>query len=154
MTTEILFEQFPEATAEDRYRMISQFLREHQLATLEFTKKNGEKRVMTVTLDSNLLPQKEKEEFHQTRVINYETFSIWSTEDFAWRSFKTMNAISIKPYEEPKRWTVTVEEADDGSGDLVLPLPQDLLELQGWKENDTLIWKDLGNGAWQLSKKD
>ena len=50
------------------------------------------------------------------------------------------------------KWTVTVEEAEDGSGDLVLPLPQDMLDLQGWKEGDTLIWKDEGNGAWSLSK--
>jgi hypothetical protein len=49
-------------------------------------------------------------------------------------------------------WTVRVEEADDGSGDLVLPLPQDLLDLQGWKEGDTLEWTDMGNSAWSLTK--
>ena len=49
-------------------------------------------------------------------------------------------------------WTVTVEEADDGSGDLVLPLPQDFLDQQGWKEGDTLDWKDNNNGSWSLSK--
>ena len=54
---------------------------------------------------------------------------------------------------EPKTsWTVTVEEADDGSGDLVLPLPQDFLDQQGWKEGDTLDWKDNNNGSWSLSK--
>ena len=49
-------------------------------------------------------------------------------------------------------WTVTVEEADDGSGDLVMPLPQDFLDQQGWKEGDTLDWKDNGDGSWSLSK--
>lgn len=49
-------------------------------------------------------------------------------------------------------WTVTVEEADDGSGDLVLPLPQEMLDLQGWVEGDTLDWKDNGDGSWTLSK--
>jgi len=49
-------------------------------------------------------------------------------------------------------WTVTVEEAEDGSGDLVLPLPQDMLDLQGWKEGDTLEWTDAGDGAWSLTK--
>ena len=54
---------------------------------------------------------------------------------------------------EPKTsWTVTVEEADDGSGDLVMPLPQDFLDQQGWKEGDTLDWKDNGDGSWSLSK--
>ena len=49
-------------------------------------------------------------------------------------------------------WTVTVEEAEDGSGDLVLPLPQELLDLQGWKEGDELEWNDEGNGAWSITK--
>jgi hypothetical protein len=51
-----------------------------------------------------------------------------------------------------KNWTITVEEADDGSGDLVLPLPQELLDLQGWKEGDTLEWTDLGDGSWTMKK--
>jgi bifunctional DNA-binding transcriptional regulator/antitoxin component of YhaV-PrlF toxin-antitoxin module len=49
-------------------------------------------------------------------------------------------------------WTVTVEEADDGSGDLVLPLPQELLDLQGWKEGDTLEWEKDTDGYWIISK--
>jgi hypothetical protein len=54
---------------------------------------------------------------------------------------------------EPKTsWTVTVEEADDGSGDLVMPLPQDFLDQQGWVEGDVLDWKDNNNGSWTLSK--
>jgi hypothetical protein len=50
------------------------------------------------------------------------------------------------------KWTVTVEEADDGSGDIVLPFPQDFLDQQGWKNGDVLDWKDLGNGTWSLTK--
>ena len=54
---------------------------------------------------------------------------------------------------EPKTsWTVTLEEADDGSGDLVMPLPQDFLDQQGWREGDTLDWKESDNGSWTLSK--
>jgi hypothetical protein len=52
-----------------------------------------------------------------------------------------------------KKWTVTVEEADDGSGDLVIPLPQDFLDLQGWVEGDTLTWIDNHDGTWTLEKK-
>jgi len=51
------------------------------------------------------------------------------------------------------KWTITLEEADDGSGDLVMPLPQDLLVGAGWQEGDTLNWTDLGNGAWSLTKQ-
>jgi hypothetical protein len=54
---------------------------------------------------------------------------------------------------EPKTsWTVTLEEADDGSGDIVLPFPQDFLDLQGWKEGDMLDWKENEDGSWTLSK--
>ena len=50
------------------------------------------------------------------------------------------------------QWTITVEEADDGSGDLILPFPQDFLESAGWKEGDTLDWNDNGDGSWSLTK--
>jgi len=51
------------------------------------------------------------------------------------------------------KWTITLEEADDGSGDLIMPLPQDLLDGAGWQEGDTLKWTDLGNGSWSLTKQ-
>ena len=50
------------------------------------------------------------------------------------------------------QWTVTIEEADDSSGDLVLPFPQDLLDLQGWVEGDTLEWIDNKDGSWSIQK--
>jgi hypothetical protein len=50
-----------------------------------------------------------------------------------------------------KKWSVTVEE-DPNTGDLILPLPADLLELQGWKEGDTLDWIDNNDGSWCLQK--
>ena len=49
-------------------------------------------------------------------------------------------------------WVITLEEADDGSGDLVMPLPQDLLDGAGWKEGDVLTWTDNKDGTWSLSK--
>jgi bifunctional DNA-binding transcriptional regulator/antitoxin component of YhaV-PrlF toxin-antitoxin module len=49
-------------------------------------------------------------------------------------------------------WTITIEEADDGSGDLVLPFPDDLLKAAGWKEGDTLEWIDNNNGTYYLQK--
>jgi hypothetical protein len=49
-------------------------------------------------------------------------------------------------------WTVTLKE-DPENGDLIMPIPQDLLDMQNWKEGDTLEWLDQGNGSWQLQKK-
>lgn len=55
---------------------------------------------------------------------------------------------------ENKSWIITVEKADDGSGDLVLPLTDEIMESAGWKTGDTLIWTDLKNGSWSLKKKE
>jgi len=49
------------------------------------------------------------------------------------------------------QWNVTIEE-DPETGELVLPLPADMLVLQGWKEGDTLEWQDNKDGTWSLIK--
>jgi glycine betaine/choline ABC-type transport system substrate-binding protein len=49
-------------------------------------------------------------------------------------------------------WTLTVEE-DPATRDAILQFPPDLLEQTGWKEGDTLEWKDRGDGSWSLEKK-
>ena len=48
-------------------------------------------------------------------------------------------------------WQVTLEPIPD-SEDLILPLPQDLLDLKGWKEGDTLEWIDNKDGTWTIQK--
>lgn len=53
---------------------------------------------------------------------------------------------------DTKRWEITVQE-DPETGELILPLPKDLLDLQGWQEGDELEWTDNGDGSWSLSKK-
>jgi len=55
---------------------------------------------------------------------------------------------------ENKSWIITLEEADDGSGDLVLPFTDEILESAGWKNGDVLEWIDNKNGSWTLRKKD
>jgi bifunctional DNA-binding transcriptional regulator/antitoxin component of YhaV-PrlF toxin-antitoxin module len=49
-------------------------------------------------------------------------------------------------------WTLTVEE-DPDTGDGILTFPEDFLEQSGWKEGDTIVWKDNGNGSFSLTKK-
>lgn len=49
-----------------------------------------------------------------------------------------------------KHWTVAVEQDGD---DLILPLPQAMLDLVGWKPGDDLEWLDQGDGSWVLKKK-
>lgn len=50
-----------------------------------------------------------------------------------------------------KQWSVTVEE-DPETGDLILPLPEDILSLQGWVEGDVLEWVDNKDGTWSIQK--
>jgi len=52
------------------------------------------------------------------------------------------------------KWTVTVEQNPDNPDEVILPLPQDLLDLQGWQEGDTLEWVDNQDGSWSLQKVD
>ena len=53
---------------------------------------------------------------------------------------------------KPTHWTITLEEADDGSGDLVLPLTDEIMESVGWKTGDTLEWIDNKDGTWSIKK--
>ena len=52
-----------------------------------------------------------------------------------------------------KSWLLEIEE-DPDTGDALLTFPEDLLEAAGWQEGDVLVWQDLGNGAWGLTKKE
>ena len=45
-------------------------------------------------------------------------------------------------------------EEDSETGDLILPLPEKLLEETGWKTGDTLDWKDNGDGTFSMTKKE
>ena len=40
----------------------------------------------------------------------------------------------------------------DSDGELVLILPENLLDEVEWYAGDKLIWKQLDNGAWSLRK--
>jgi bifunctional DNA-binding transcriptional regulator/antitoxin component of YhaV-PrlF toxin-antitoxin module len=50
--------------------------------------------------------------------------------------------------------TYTVETFADENGDIILPLPLEVLEELGWDEGTTLEWKDNGNGSFSLKKKE
>jgi len=49
-------------------------------------------------------------------------------------------------------WTLTIEE-DPATGDGILTFPEDLLAEAGWCEGDVIVWTDLKDGSWQLTKK-
>lgn len=51
-----------------------------------------------------------------------------------------------------KRHIIDVKEAPDG--DLYIELPEKMLDEAGFEIGDTLLWKDMGNGSFQLTKKE
>ena len=50
-------------------------------------------------------------------------------------------------------WIVTVQQ-DGKTKELYLEFPQDALDQVGWDEGDTLLWEELPNGNWTLTKKE
>jgi hypothetical protein len=50
-------------------------------------------------------------------------------------------------------WTVTVQE-NGKTKELFIEFPPDALNQVGWDEGDTLLWEELPNGNWTLTKKE
>jgi hypothetical protein len=133
-----------------RYALARAILEEHE-CTINFNKINGENRSIRCTLREDILPISSavlKDDIAGD-ISTAETLTVWSTDSNAWRSIKTMNIINISPVR--KSWTVTIEE-DPSTRDLILPLPQELLNMQGWAEGDTLEWIDNKDGSWSIQK--
>ena len=138
--------------AEARYFMITDMLKKHK-CVVEFTKVNGETRVMPCTQMDEYMPaasQMLKEDVADVPP-NLGLITVWDTENSAWRAMKTMNVISVKI--APKVWTITVEE-DPETGDAILPFPEEFLKEAGWVEGDVLVWSDNNDGSWSLTKKE
>jgi len=45
-----------------------------------------------------------------------------------------------------------ITQEDPETGDLILPIPQELLDQLGWVEGDSLEWVQSTSGSWLLSK--
>lgn len=139
-----------QANAEYRYQTITAMLNEHT-CIVDFVKVNGDLRSMPCTLRDDMLPaatQILKEDIVD-KPVTYETITVWCTDAKAWRAMKTMNVTGIQVISDS--WTVTVEE-DPKTGELMLPLPEELMAAKGWQEGDTLEWQDNPDGSWNLVK--
>ena len=49
--------------------------------------------------------------------------------------------------------TRIVMENPENPEELILDLGEEICGPLGWVEGDTIVWTDMGNGSWQLSKK-
>ena len=50
-------------------------------------------------------------------------------------------------------WTIQVQE-NNKTKELFIEIPPDALAQVGWDIGDDIIWEDMGNGSWSLSKKE
>jgi hypothetical protein len=44
-------------------------------------------------------------------------------------------------------------ENPDNPEELILDLGEEICGPLGWVEGDTIVWTDMGNGSWQLTKQ-
>ena len=51
------------------------------------------------------------------------------------------------------RHTRIVMENPDNPDELILDLGEEICGPLGWVEGDTIVWTDMGNGSWQLTKQ-
>jgi hypothetical protein len=65
------------------------------LLEVTFTKVNGDQRVMTCTLKTDIVPQPTGS-VNQKRKTNTDVISVWDTNAAGWRSFRYDNIVSIR----------------------------------------------------------
>ena len=71
---------------------------ERVIATVKFTKVNGEERVMRCTLQESIIPKATKKDpmsMKKIRELNYEVLSVWDVKAAGWRSFRVRNVTSF-----------------------------------------------------------
>lgn len=137
-------------SVEERYDLVHSMLQDY-VCNVTFLKVDGELRTMPCTLKEDMMPvasQVIKEDV-TTGFPNKNTLTVWCTDKNAWRAMRTANIKTVEI--APKTWTLTVEE-DPETGEAYLQLPPEAIEIAGWKEGDSLVWKDLGDGSWSLEK--
>ena len=83
---------------EQQREQTMQRLREGEVV-VTFTKVNGDKRVMTCTLNESVLPPAKKDDAmsqKKVREINPEVCSVWDVNANGWRAFRWENVVEIE----------------------------------------------------------
>lgn len=52
-----------------------------------------------------------------------------------------------------KGWTVYLDY-DNETGDVILPISDEMMKAAGWNLGDTVVWSKNDDGSWTLSKKE
>lgn len=70
------------------YKHIKEMLQGGQVIYVEFTKKNGDKRVMNCTTNLDLIPESEHPSEDRANYINEEVVRAYDVDAEGWRSFR------------------------------------------------------------------
>ena len=95
---------------EERKREALVEMLKNQSVVVHFTKLNGDKRIMTCTLQEDMLPLTQK----KIRAINKEVMTVWDTNANDWRAFRLDRIEKIENY--PNQHIQVLDE-DDGYHD-------------------------------------
>jgi hypothetical protein len=60
--------------------------------------------------------------------------------------------MTVKKLSE-NRWVLEIKE-NQKTKELYVEFPEEALNQVGWDEGDTVLWEELPNGNWSLTKKD
>jgi hypothetical protein len=60
--------------------------------------------------------------------------------------------MTVKKLSE-NRWVLEIKE-NQKTKELYVEFPEEALSQVGWDEGDTVLWEELPNGNWSLTKKD
>ena len=91
----------------------------NETLVVHFTKLNGDKRVMTCTLQEDFLPPVKKDESltqKKIRAINEEVMTVWDTNAKDWRAFR-LDRIEKVENESYANRHIRVLDEDDGYHD-------------------------------------
>jgi hypothetical protein len=66
------------------------------ICNVEFTKVNGETRIMPCTLRNDVVPLTTVIPGKESKKSNDSVMNVWCTDKNAWRSFKIQNLVSIE----------------------------------------------------------
>jgi len=134
-----------ELSIEDKYHLVKSFLDE-ELCAIEI----GDAIIHCTLRDDFLSTSASTLKGDITSISDdLENLAVWNLKNTAWQVIKVDSIQSIRKL--PTKWEITVEE-DPETGELILPLPADLLDIQGWVDGDSLEWIDHRDGSWSVQK--
>ena len=73
---------------------------------------------------------------------------LWNTFEQHCKEYHSIRK-STEPVERSRSYILEIQENEHGQ---YIEIPQVELDALGWKEGDTLVWKDVGNGTWAICK--